>query len=276
MNIPKYINEKGNIFRLIIFTAIFALIFINIYTPFDSNNWYPVSRFMFFLYSSIIIITGVLVLVISRIIMYFYSKKSEITYWNYAFWVLTEILAMSMFYTIYTSIVSPLKDPIDVFKGSITMTSLVILFPYSTVTLYLALMDSKRKLQKLENPDGDIIPLPNSLSFKDEKGIMRLSVQTENLLYIESSDNYAVIYYNNLGKIKKYLIRNTLKNIEKDLEKTSVVRCHRSYLVNFNRVTVMKKTKEGAVLELDVDNTPELPVSKSYKELVTSRFLDHS
>ena len=276
MNIPKYINEKGNIFRLIIFTAIFALIFINIYTPFDSNNWYPVSRFMYFLYSSIIIITGVLVLVISRIIMYFYSKKSEITYWNYAFWVLTEILAMSMFYTIYTSIVSPLKDPIDVFKGSITMTSLVILFPYSTVTLYLALLDSKRKLQKLENPDGDIIPLPNSLSFKDEKGIMRLSVQTDNLLYIESSDNYAVIYYNNLGKIKKYLIRNTLKNIEKDLERTSVVRCHRSYLVNFNRVTVMKKTKEGAVLELDVDNTPELPVSKSYKELVTSRFLDHS
>ena len=75
MNIPKYINEKSNIIRLVSFTALFALIFINIYKPFDSSSWYKVTDFMFFVYSSLIILTGVLVVIISRIIMYFFSKN---------------------------------------------------------------------------------------------------------------------------------------------------------------------------------------------------------
>ncbi len=38
--IPKYVYEKSNIIRLILLTALFALVFINIYKPFNSPNWY--------------------------------------------------------------------------------------------------------------------------------------------------------------------------------------------------------------------------------------------
>ena len=64
--IPGYIYEKSNIVRLILLTAFFALVFINIYKPFSSSNWYRVSEFKFFVFSSLIILTGVLVVVISR------------------------------------------------------------------------------------------------------------------------------------------------------------------------------------------------------------------
>ena len=42
--IPSYIYGKQNIVRLILWTALFALVFINIYKPFSSTSWYKVSE----------------------------------------------------------------------------------------------------------------------------------------------------------------------------------------------------------------------------------------
>jgi hypothetical protein len=271
MNIPKYINQGSNIVRLVGFTALFALIFINIYKPFESSSWYPISKFMFFVYSSIIILTGVLVVIISRIIMYLTTRKRGISYIGYGIWVLGEILFMSLFYTMYTIIVKRGLDPMDVFKDSIINTALVILLPYGVLTLYFAWADSKKRLAKLENGEVSDTEKSKIVSFKDEKGVLRISISSENILYIESSDNYVIIHYENLGKHKKYLLRNTLKNIENELSKSSILRCHRSYLVNFSRVKVLRRTKEGLVLELDADNLPELPVSKSYQASVSQK-----
>ena len=105
--IPGYIYEKSNIVRLILLTALFALVFINIYKPFSSSSWYSVSEFKFFVFSSLIILTGVLVVVISRIVMYYWGKKHEITTGAYALWILLEIFFMSLFYTIYTLVLNP-------------------------------------------------------------------------------------------------------------------------------------------------------------------------
>ena len=102
ITIPAYLYEKKNLIREVLLTAAFALVFINIYKPFSSANWYNVSQFKFFLFSSLIILTGVLVVVISRIIMYYYGKRHTITYWQYGVWILIEIAAMSTFYTLYS------------------------------------------------------------------------------------------------------------------------------------------------------------------------------
>lgn len=72
--IPSYIYGKQNIVRLILWTALFALVFINIYKPFSSTSWYKVSEFKFFVFSSLIILTGVLVVVLSRIILFHWGS----------------------------------------------------------------------------------------------------------------------------------------------------------------------------------------------------------
>ena len=95
---PPYLNEKGNIVRLIIFTSLFALVFINIYAPFGADKWFDVTKFQFFFFSSLTILTGVLVVVISRIIMYKVNKRHSIKLWHYLVWIFAEILFMSLFY----------------------------------------------------------------------------------------------------------------------------------------------------------------------------------
>ncbi|MDO9680294.1 MAG: LytTR family DNA-binding domain-containing protein [Bacteroidales bacterium] len=276
MQIPEYINRKKNIVRLVGFTALFALVFINIYKPFSSSGWYKVSEFMFFVYSSIIILTGVLVVVISRLIMYFYSKRHKISYWKYGIWVFIEIFLMSCFYTFYTLLLNTDRDIMEIFEGSVKNTTLVLLLPYIVLWFYFGWRDSVEKLAVIENPDEMTFLLPGSIAFTDEKGVLRLSLSGSDLLYIESSDNYVLIHYTVNEKIKRYLLRNTLKNLEKELENTMVTRCHRSFLVNLERAKVIRRDRDGLYIELDAPGSEDIAVSKSYQRKVSEKFLAHS
>lgn len=279
MKIPDYTLRKSNIVRLIIFTAAFALLFINIYKPFGSENWYQVSDFEFFLFSAPIILTGVLVVVISRIIMYYFSRKHEISYVTYFLWVFFEILFMSLFYTIFTLSLDTNhgRDVIATFKSAMVNTALVLLLPYITLWFYIGWEESKKRLAIIENQsEEDTENIPDNILFTDDKGTLRLSVRYSDLLYIESDDNYVTIHYTTGGKIKYFLLRNTLKKLEDELSGTPVTRCHRSFLVNFTRVKVMRRERENIFLELDAEFAQDIPVSKSYREKVAKKFMNQS
>lgn len=275
--IPDYICEKGNIVRLILLTALFALVFINLYKPFSSSHWYPVSELKFFVFSSLIILTGVLVVVISRVIMYYRSKKHIITYGQYALWILLEIFFMSLFYTIYTKSLNPEREWLTVFKESSINTALVLLLPYASIHLYFSYMESKKKLKELEEHHAEA-PTKNSVySFYDEKNELRLSIKKESLLYIESADNYVYIWYlNKAQQLSKFMLRNSLKAIEENQVDNCVLRCHRSYIVNFEQVKVIRRQKDGIYLEFNIDKVPDIPISKTYSEKVTHWFMTYS
>lgn len=273
MNIPEYINHKKNIVRQVVFTASFALVFINIYKPFSSSSWYNVSEFMFFVYSSLIILTGVMVVVISRVIMYLYSRQHSISYYKYGLWVFLEILFMSLFYTIYTISVNRERDTMEVFESSIINTTLVLLLPYASFWLYLGWRESTEKLKMFQSSDKENNEKVGNISFKDERGVLRFSVAKDDVIYIESSDNYVTIHYSNKGKVKNYLLRNRLKNLEKELLDYNIIRCHRTYLVNLDRVKVLRKEREGIIAEFELPDARDISVSKSYQKNISERFL---
>lgn len=274
--IPEYIYEKLNIVRLILLTALFALVFINIYKPFSSSNWYTVSEFKFFVFSSLIILTGVLVVVISRIVMYYWGKKHSITIGAYSFWIILEIFFMSLFYTIYTLVLNPEREYLNAFKESAINTSLVLLLPYSVLHLYFSYREKERQLLLLEEDRVEAASKSSVFSFYDEKNELRLSVKRSNLLYIESADNYVSIWYLNKGILTKFMLRNSLKAIEESLAGTNVLRCHRSYMVNFDQVKVIRREKDGVYMELGIEKVPDIPISKTYSEKVTHWFMTYS
>lgn len=280
--IPAYMYEKNNITRLVLFTAIFALLFINIFQPFGSRAWYPyISDFKYFFFSSLIILIGMLVVLISRLIMLAYVRKNEITYLQYALWVLIEIVSMSMFYALFTKFIpkeGASRDFMDVFQKSTLHASLVLLLPYAILWLYFSWRDKNHMLERMKQEDRLVeLPKKNLIAFLDEKGEFKISIVLENLLYVDSADNYATIHYLNKSKLSHFLIRNSLKWMEENLTKeTPLVRCHRSYIVNLDKVKVLRKTKDGIFLELDALNTPDVPVSKTYYERVMNKFSKYS
>nr|WP_321523159.1 LytTR family transcriptional regulator DNA-binding domain-containing protein [uncultured Macellibacteroides sp.] len=274
--IPKYVYEKPNIVQLILLTALFALVFINIYKPFSSSNWYPVSELKFFLFSSLIILTGVLVVVISRICMFYYGRKHGITYGAYTVWIIIEVASMALFYTFYTLTLNSERDWMGVFKESVINTSLVLLLPYFILHLYFSYQEKEKMLRLLEQTKADLSAQQSVFSFYDEKNDFKLSVKRNNLLYLESADNYVCIWYLNKGILSKFMLRNSLKAIEETLSDTHVLRCHRSFMVNFEQVKVIRREKDGIYLELGIDKVPDIPISKTYSEKVTHWFMSYS
>ncbi|MCL1936987.1 MAG: LytTR family transcriptional regulator [Candidatus Azobacteroides sp.] len=267
--IPPYIYSKQNIVYLILSTALFALVFINIYKPFSSESWYEVSDLKFFVFSSLIILTGVLVVVVSRIIMYYVGKKKPITLGNYLIWIVLEIFFMSLFYTIYSLYLNPEREYLSVFRESSINTALVLLLPYSIIHLYFIYRENKRQLEQLGEHSPTMNVYQKVYSFYDEKNELRLSVNRNNLLYIESADNYAIIWYLNKGALTRFILRNSMKAIEDRLGESNVFRCHRSYIVNFEQINVIRRQKDGIYVEFGLKDVPDIPISKKYSEKVT-------
>ena len=271
--IPPYLNEKQNIVRLVLFTSLFALVFINAYSPFGADRWYNLTRLEFFTYSSLTILIGVLVVVISRIIMYHVSKRHSIIIWQYLIWIFAEILFMALAYAMFEKLF--LKDTrffADLVRNSSRNTALVLLLPYSILWLYFSWQDKKEQIERL----ADFQPLSdnirNMIPFYDDKGILKFSIKKENLLYLESAENYVNICYLNKGKVSKYLLRDTLKKIEENFSGTEIIRCHRSYMVNFEKVKVIRKDRDGLKLEFDNPSVTDIPVSRTYVNSVMQTF----
>jgi hypothetical protein len=270
---PPYLNEKSNIVRLIFFTSLFALVFINIYEPFGADKWYNLTRFEFFTFSSLTILTGVLVVVVSRIIMYNVCKLYSIRLWQYLLWIFGEVLSMSLFYGLFQKVV--LKDPrifSDLVKSSSRYTALVLLLPYSVLWLYFSWREKKEQIARMADIQSVSSNARDMIPFYDDKGILKFSVKKENLLYLVSAENYVSICYLNKGKVAKYLLRDTLKKVEESFAGTDVIRCHRSYMVNFEKVKVIRKDKDGLKLELDSLSDSDIPVSRTYVDSVMQTF----
>lgn len=271
--LPSYLNEKKNIIRLIIFTSVFALVFINIYSPFGSDRWFNLTQFQFFFFSSLTILAGVLVVVISRMLMFQYCKKKAIVLWQYLLWIFGEILMMALFYSLFEKFVlddSRLFE--DIFTLSLRNTALVLLLPYSISWLWLSWNDKKDQLERMKGLQEYSANPGNMIPFYDERGALKFSVKKENLLYLESAENYVNICYLNQNRISKYMLRDTLKKIEVNFAGTEIIRCHRCYMVNFEKVKVIRRDKDGLKLELDNPMISDIPVSKTYVNSVMQTF----
>lgn len=280
--LPAYMYEKNNTIRMVLLTALFALLFINIFNPFGARAWYPdISDFRFFIFASLIVLVGMLVVVISRIILLSYVKKHELTYVGYIGWIFAEILSMSMFYALFTRFIpaeNANKDFLQIYYNSTKHAALILLLPYAILWLYFSWREKNMMLEKIKGEDKTVdSPKKNLLAFPDEKGELKISIMLDNLLYIDSADNYATIHYLNKSRIAHFMIRNSLKWMEENMTRESpLVRCHRSYMVNLDKVKVLRKTRDGILLELDAANTPDIPVSKTYYERVMAKFSQYS
>jgi DNA-binding LytR/AlgR family response regulator len=160
----------------------------------------------------------------------------------------------------------------DLVKNSSRNTAMVLLLPYSILWLYFSWRDKKEQIERLADNPPSLENTRNMIPFYDDKGILKFSIKKENLLYLESAENYVNICYLNKGKVSKYLLRDTLKKIEESFSGTEIIRCHRSYMVNFEKVKVIRKDRDGLKLEFDNPSVTDIPVSKTYINAVMSTF----
>ncbi len=98
----------------------------------------------------------------------------------------------------------------------------------------------------------------------------RLIVQTGNgetvireseIEYLEAARNYVVVG----TESREYLVRDTLRSLERSVAPDQLVRTHRSYLVNVDRIEEIRTTDSGG-REIRMQSGKLVPLSRGYKD----------
>lgn len=285
-DLPSYLLEKNNVVRIIIFTTAYSLLFINIFKPFNSETWIPNinSGNNYFMYSSLMVFIGIIVVSLSRVLMNYVTKKVQIGYGEYVVWLVAEAVLVSVFYVFVgyevgfvdnylqeTPGLSLWAALFNIFTKSIANTFWMLLIPYIIALLFLDNQSLRKRIDDLgiKNMGSNIVHL------KDEKGEIRLSISIENILYAESADNYVIIKHINGDKIIDFLLRTNLKKLSEDMRDTPLQRCHRSYMINLLHVQSLKKDSSEFVIQFDTTSIKNITVSKSYQDSIMEAFMKY-
>lgn len=274
--IKDYYTDKWNMIKSVLFTAIFSLAFVNLYKPFESARWVDVTEVGYFLYSCLFVFVGICVIAISRILMYIFVGRVSISYLEYIIWLVMEVIILSGFYTLYVIWITPsleffkYDDIITVFREVNINTLLVVFIPYLVSWLYINNISLRKRVVELESLGKCQVEVIN---FADEKGEYKLSLSSDSLIFIESADNYVEINYVSQNKLNKFILRNSLKRIEELFTDTNICRCHRSFIVNMEYVTAMRRNKDELEIEFKIPEIKKIPISKTYAEKVSEKFM---
>lgn len=276
--IPDYLVDKRNVTKLVLLTALFAIVFINIFEPFGSREWLDSNNDLIYLaMSSLLVIIGMAVVAISRIIMYYQCSPKHrgraLALGWYLAWIAGEVVFMAAAFVVLEVLwFNDTRSIPDLMKTASSNTALVLLLPYSLLWLYFSWDDKDKKLRNIDTMRANGEDLQSAkdrqqmIHFYDSKGILKFSVKLADFIYIKGADNYITIYYSDNQKVASLMVRNSMKQVEEQLKPIGIVRCHRSYIVNTKNIKTLEKQKEGFVVKLEtpLHESLAVPVSKNY------------
>jgi len=126
-------------------------------------------------------------------------------------------------------------------------------------------------LQLQAEPAKQTQPDTMQLSFVADNEKDKLALLTSEFLLVETADNYANFVFLKNGTVQKRLLRGALKRFEDQIgEHPSIVRCHRSYIVNLAQVAHAFGNAQGYRLSLRQPGL-EVPVARNYGPAVLDR-----
>lgn len=283
--LPAYFRAKYQLIATVTFTAFFSLVFMLISIPFSHNAWFELGASQAFAFTAAFYIISLLTVILSKRIMYTTRYMFEMTYFQYVAWNVAEALIICLLYTIFSiqgdSLgIIHLDDPsfVKIYLDSLVYCFVSLVIPYIIAGMFFAIID-KNKTIRLMNyksvvSDEPVAPKDEQkITLFDNSGVLKLSVSLSNLYYIESDDNYIIVWYtDSKGELKKYMLRCRLKTVEESFSGSSLVRCHRKYIVNMEKVKVLRREKDGYELDLENDTIPPIPITKTYADNVLKRF----
>ena len=157
------------------------------------------------------------------------------------------------------------------------------IIPITTLTLLKQNYLKRRNIVEAETISSSLVPHDSDAS--DTKSIFLesdnqkelLQIPLHDLLFIKSDGNYIMVGYLDKGKFSRKLLRNTLKYAEDSLRNIPVVfKCHRSWLVNMNRISGITGNSQGLLLKIEGFDE-EIPVARSnaagFRERITGRLV---
>ena len=295
--IPKFMVSRKYISVLIVLIILFSVLFLLIYKPFSMAVWLGSSQTLNFSFTILFYLSAIVILIVSRVLMYGVHNRLEVKLMTYILWLLAENIVISLIYTLITVNFFPMPGIETSMLATRTVMCVIIILTIPNVfvmcyAMYCAKCEELEAIQyqyqQLENKyhlldsrqsdlravAATVTPMrddtPKMINLHDNNGTLRLSINTDALYYLESEDNYIKVYYKHNEKLLSYMLRCRTRSVEESLKGTSMMRCHRSYIVNLNKIRLMEEDRRMHYITLNDKSIGRIPVSKSYYDNVVA------
>ena len=278
---PDCLTDPTSQMINIIISTLFALVFLTAYVPFSETAWFQVGRSNYFFITVAFVGSGTIFLGLSRVFMNWLVRRiRHFAFWAYLLWLFLEIMIIAVCHTLisYFQIQATDHSFGYLYAKSVLITFIALGVPYTITVLGILLKDAQRRMtltrSDLVASDDEVMPEHTEIiNLMDNNGTLKLSVKLDNLYYIKAEDNYINVFYQRSGVIASYMLRCKMKTIEDNCaESSSLMRCHRSYIVNIKKVSVLHNEADGFVLDFEREGLESIPVSKTYSQKVLEAF----
>ena len=280
---PYPFGEKSNIRLLIqsIGEGTFIALFLIFFQPFGVSDWQDPNKNSYLAgYGLITALCGIILRF--AVFKTFPKYHSEAT-WNVGKEVLSIMMLIMMIAAgniVYSNLIFNFENGIISFLWMLLAVVIIGIFPATFGVMLNYIIQLKKFNQQIvvhhhHTPEITLAEqvsenkVQNSVLLKliaeNEKDSIELAV--DSLYFIESSDNYSTVFYEKNQKLQKELLRSSLTRLESQISSENIVRCHRSFIVNLDKVEKVTGNAQGYKLHL---KSPELlvPVARKYSEII--------
>lgn len=261
-------NLKSN-FRSIFSVSLGIFLFLLFFQPFTLRN--PDFNNRLIILATFGAITLVLLSIFRVVLPSIFTKAFSEERWTIGKEILTDLVFVifnSVAFSFFARFVGkiPITFHTEIIIVIISMAAVAVLVVINQ--LYLL----RRMIEKLQNGAvqdselnevSDLTP-QSDIEFESENKSETLHLFAEQLILIKSASNYVEIIFKQNEKLQKKLVRNTMRNAEKQLSAyPQMIRCHRTCIVNKNYIRKIDRGSDGLILHL-FDYPQEIPVSRQY------------
>ncbi len=262
---PAFNSEKEiAIFAIIV--ALLVYLFLALFQPFGTYNYVHNNKYL-------LLVPYAIIAFISFFIGdYFISKKIKNWTWK------NEILK-TFILLLFCAILNYLYSIYFINNTDFTLGTLfyMVLFTYS-LGLPICAIAVLGKYSFLKNNDIEPNRTETNMENKVEKETTlsilpdvgkNLCIKRNTFLYAQSEGNYSKIFYLNNGVVEKTLLRISLKNLEEQIGDENIIRCHRSYILNFQNTIHKQGNAQGYNISMKFTDQ-KIPISRKYIDKINN------
>lgn len=124
-----------------------------------------------------------------------------------------------------------------------------------------------RSLRKLDQRDiSKEIKTDYDLHLFSSNKKLKYSYHSSDIICLKGCGNYYILYYGNKGSVKQQIIRNTLLSVEEIVNEKSFLRCHKSYILNCDKIDSVKGNSKDLKIYIEKLDF-EIPISRKISEM---------
>jgi len=272
--IKQYLNQPyplfGRSWKIILAMGLFISFFLVLFEPFGLSSFQ--NKYRLYYEIGYGVVTSLTLLVHYFAFPFLFQKEfidSKWTVKKQIVWQIWILFSIGFANFLYSSFFFHFLNNIKAFLYYQFYTLSVGIIPVVVITVWNnnRLLARNLKIANAYNTDfaanTTSLPREEKVCLMAENSKDKLDVNSSDLIYITSTGNYIQVFYQTEKNLKSILLRNTLKQAEDQLKENHfMIKCHRAFLVNKNKIVQVKGNSQGLRLVLE-GTEEEIPISRN-------------